>query len=198
MPVPASEPTRRSELVAAAGRLFGEHGYHGTSIRMIAEVCGIRSASLYSHFASKEQLFIEVVDDYFHASLPALAAAAHGPGTGAERLAAMIESSVEVGLAHRDAFLALSNDWSLIRRSAPFEPLRVERDRATSLWSEVLRGGTEDGSLRPDVSPAAALWILYSAVIGMVGERHGDGTGVPAPPSTATLVQVLLEGLAPR
>lgn len=54
------------------------------------------------------------------------------------------------------------------------------------------------GSLRGDIDPGAALWILYSAIVGMVGERHGDGGGIPSVPSTATLVDVLLRGLAGR
>ena len=179
-----------------AGRLFAEHGYHGTSIRMLADACGLRSASLYSHFAGKEQLFVEVVDRYFRAYLPALTDASKADGTGADRLASMIDVSVEVATAHRDAFLALTNDWSLIRRNEQLADLLAGRNDANECWATVLEAGVADGSLRADVEPGAALWILYSAIVGMIGERHGDGRGVPAVPSTPTLVRVLLGGLA--
>src|SRR5262249_10989413 len=38
----------------AAARVFAERGYHGTSTQAIADVLGMRQASLYYYFTSKE------------------------------------------------------------------------------------------------------------------------------------------------
>ena len=46
----------REEILAAAAGLFAERGYAATSTRLIADTVGIRQASLYYHFANKEQI----------------------------------------------------------------------------------------------------------------------------------------------
>lgn len=53
----------RERVLAAAERLFAEHGYAGVSMRDIAVALGMRQASLYHHVpGGKEQLFIEVTE----------------------------------------------------------------------------------------------------------------------------------------
>lgn len=47
----------------AAYILFAENGYAGTSMRDIANKVGIKAASIYSHYKSKEDLFIDLFKD---------------------------------------------------------------------------------------------------------------------------------------
>lgn len=51
--------SRRRILEAALG-LFAEHGYAGASIRDIATAAGVRSASLYAHYGSKEHILADL------------------------------------------------------------------------------------------------------------------------------------------
>jgi AcrR family transcriptional regulator len=48
--------TPRAEILDAAAELFTTHGYGSTSTRAIAEAVGIRQASLYHHFAAKDDI----------------------------------------------------------------------------------------------------------------------------------------------
>lgn len=48
--------TAREEILDAAAELFTTRGYTNTSTRMIAEAVGMRQASLYHHFATKDEL----------------------------------------------------------------------------------------------------------------------------------------------
>lgn len=48
--------TSRAEIVAAARDLMRDKGYAGTSMKDVAEQVGLLKGSLYSHFASKEEL----------------------------------------------------------------------------------------------------------------------------------------------
>jgi AcrR family transcriptional regulator len=55
-PVNRSGSETRAEAVRVAVALFTSQGYEATSLRQIAEELGISKASLYYHFASKEDI----------------------------------------------------------------------------------------------------------------------------------------------
>jgi AcrR family transcriptional regulator len=52
----------RDEILSVALDLFSVNGYEATSISQIADAVGIRKASLYSHFASKQEILDNVVE----------------------------------------------------------------------------------------------------------------------------------------
>lgn len=51
----------KQEILDAALELFSTQGYEATSVAQIAAAVGIRKASLYSHFASKQEILDELV-----------------------------------------------------------------------------------------------------------------------------------------
>ena len=46
----------RQEILNTALELFSVQGYEATSVSQIADAVGIRKASLYSHFTSKQEI----------------------------------------------------------------------------------------------------------------------------------------------
>ena len=69
------------------------------------------------------------------------------------------------------------------------------RDEAFGLWRSVLADGAADGSLRK-VDPFQTLWIISSAITGMVDQRYVASDEHHGSPPTGTLVDILLGGLA--
>lgn len=67
----------QAEILAAAHKLFVENGFHGTSMRQIAEAAGIAVGGIYNHFANKEEIFSATFVQYhpFNEIMPALIAA---------------------------------------------------------------------------------------------------------------------------
>ncbi len=69
LPIPADEMSKgertRMEIMEAALNLFTQQGYHGTSMRQIAESAGIALGGIYNHFDGKEEIFMEV-EKAFH------------------------------------------------------------------------------------------------------------------------------------
>lgn len=57
--------TSRVEIVSAARDLMRDKGYAGTSMKDVADQVGLLKGSLYSHFASKEELVPEVLNMTF-------------------------------------------------------------------------------------------------------------------------------------
>ena len=51
----------RDEITAAAHKLFAEQGFHGTSMRQIAEESGIALGGIYNHFSGKEDIFKSLI-----------------------------------------------------------------------------------------------------------------------------------------
>ena len=52
----------RDEILRAARRLFGEHGFDGTTIRAIAAEAGVNQGLVHHFFGTKDQIFIASVD----------------------------------------------------------------------------------------------------------------------------------------
>lgn len=52
---------RRREILETAARLICENGYKGTSLRDIAEACGLTKAGLYHYCKSKDHLLFEIM-----------------------------------------------------------------------------------------------------------------------------------------
>jgi len=61
MRLPAEQ--RRSQLLLVAVEVFGERGFHATSMDEVAEAAGVTKPVLYQHFPSKRALYRELLDD---------------------------------------------------------------------------------------------------------------------------------------
>ena len=80
--------TRRA-LLDAAAQLFGEHGLEGASVERIATAAGYTKGAFYANFASKEELFLVMLEEQFARELERLERELAGQGDPrAEALAA--------------------------------------------------------------------------------------------------------------
>jgi AcrR family transcriptional regulator len=55
----------RERLLDAALAVFSQRGYHATSVDEVAEAAGFSKGAVYSNFASKEELFLALLDRHF-------------------------------------------------------------------------------------------------------------------------------------
>lgn len=55
--------TTREKIIWESLRLFCKNGYEGVSIREIAATVGIKGASIYNHFKSKEAIFHAIFEE---------------------------------------------------------------------------------------------------------------------------------------
>ncbi|MGZ7117899.1 MAG: TetR/AcrR family transcriptional regulator, partial [Methanobacterium sp.] len=56
------EKNTKERIFDAAIKLFAQYGFEGTSMREIAEEVGIKKASMYSHFKSKDEILDKIMD----------------------------------------------------------------------------------------------------------------------------------------
>src|ERR1700749_454209 len=54
-------PERRRQLIDTAVEVFARNGFHATSMNDIAEAAGVTKPVLYQHFASKRDLYLQLL-----------------------------------------------------------------------------------------------------------------------------------------
>jgi TetR/AcrR family transcriptional regulator len=83
---------RKDAILDEATRLFAERGYEGTSMADLAERVGLRKASLFHHFASKEQLRRAVLERLVQRVTSALTHAGADVGSNGDGFAKKIDA----------------------------------------------------------------------------------------------------------
>ena len=174
LPEGVTPPGSRGRILEAALGLFAELGYHGTSIRTIGAAAGINSATMYSHYPSKEDVLRELVLIGHTELYNRLTTSINGLTAPTERLTALVRAQV---LAHADfPLLAVVTNSELhvlsAEAAAPSMELRIASAR---LVRDALEDGRRDGSF--DVADVA---LLTQAIAGM-GVRVGNWFGPDQP-----------------
>jgi AcrR family transcriptional regulator len=72
---------RRQQLLEVALQVFGERGFHPTSMNDVAEAAGVTKPVLYQHFRSKRDLYREVLTDVGTQLLEEITKATSSAGT---------------------------------------------------------------------------------------------------------------------
>ncbi len=124
---------------------MSEQGYHGTSVRDIAERAGMSSAALYHHFSSKQDLLFRITDrgieSLVRATEEALLASPNDP---ASRLRAIVRVHV---LRHAQNQQGSFIGNSEIRSLEPANRAIVvsKRDQQARIFDHVVLDGLERG-----------------------------------------------------
>jgi len=76
----------RTQLLDAAEEMFGKRGFYETTLKEVAELAEFSVGSVYSFFADKEDLFLNVFIRRGEEFMPAMQAAIEAGGSALERL----------------------------------------------------------------------------------------------------------------
>jgi TetR/AcrR family transcriptional regulator, cholesterol catabolism regulator len=186
---------RRAEaIVDAAASVFAERGYHGASTQAIADVLGMRQASLYYYFPAKEaalELVCEKGVDGFVATAEKIAA---GPGAPLAKLALLIASHLAPNDRQRDYVKVFINERRYLsdasRRRIGRKARRIERS-----FAEVIRAGVDDGSIRTDTDVRLATLAVLGMLNSVINWRKDD-QGSDLDRIVAELGKLVVDGLA--
>ena len=137
----------REDVVRAAGRLFAERGYHGTSMRDLGRELGLLGSSLYSHVSSKQDLLVEVVAEGARLFEASAAKALATEGNAADRLRALIAGHVDVMLDNLEVARTFLNEARMLD-ARHRKQIVAARDHYEQAFRDVIREGLEDGSFR--------------------------------------------------
>jgi AcrR family transcriptional regulator len=169
------ERTRR-RLLEAAEAVFADLGYHDASIVKITEAAGVGQGTFYLYFASKKDVFDELVVDLNHRVRQAMTEAASQGTTRAEM--------ERLGFAGYFRFVAEHPALYRIIRQAEFvspEMLHLHYERLTSGYVAGLRQAMEAGEIA-DGDPELLAWALMGIgeLVGMRWILWNGRTELPA------------------
>jgi AcrR family transcriptional regulator len=152
----------RQKLIDAAERIFAELGYHDASIVKITEAAGVGQGTFYLYFASKKEVFEEVVLDLNTRVRHAMTEAA---ATG--------KSRAEQELLGFGAFFRFTADhpalYRIIRQAEFVSPetLQAHYDRLLRPYAAALEQAMAAGEAAPG-DPEVLAWSLMG-----IGELVG-------------------------
>lgn len=147
-PIDRRRTNMRERIEHAATDLFFEHGFEATSVRMIADACGITPGALYNHFSTKEALLFDIVQGASALGQTmmqqALATAGSDPGS---QLHAAVSGFVLFYARHRHLGLIASSEYTSLPEPW-LSQVKQARRQARAMFEKIIAAGQRSGDFR--------------------------------------------------
>ena len=147
-------------LLTVAASLFRRKGYPGATTRELADLMGLKKASLYHYLTSKESLLYDLCGLSIQSISEEVEAAISDPST-ADRLRSAIRAHVRASIRDRDLHSVM---WTEFRYLEPERQLEIKTRRAKyeSQIRKLIKESQRDGRLRSDVDPKYLTLLLLN------------------------------------
>ncbi|WP_291426512.1 TetR/AcrR family transcriptional regulator [Deinococcus sp.] len=187
-----SSDSTRARIQSEAARLFVASGYHGVSMREVAEAVGVTKPALYHHFADKESLFLAMLEGAL-STLGRIVAHAHTQRGIRAQLSTLVEDLLATAPDQRVG-LQLAGE---LRHVSPERRTAFETEYRR-VWmgglSQLMEEARTRGELRGDLPAATHTRALLALIYPLV-----SGAPVQDPQQTAqSLLSIYLDGGAQR
>jgi AcrR family transcriptional regulator len=178
--------TRRQQLLDVALARFGAQGYHDTSMEEIAEEAGVTKPVVYQHFASKTELYLELLAAVGEEVIDAITDVAGREHDPQSRVQAGFETYFRWVRENTSAFRLLFGGSSR-QEDGSAEVVRAIEDRMASVVGAFIEAGVE---------PAHQDLLGYAIVgLGEITARQWVARGEPLDPDEGQLLAERLAGL---
>lgn len=129
---------RRGQLVAAAERLFAEHGYLAVRLEDIGAAAGISGPAIYRHFPNKEALLVELLVGISTRLLAGATEVVGAEDDAATALENLIDFHLDFALDESDLIRIQDRDLGNLPPAAKRQVRRKQR-QYVEIWVDVLR-----------------------------------------------------------
>lgn len=139
---------KRSNILAAAEKLFIELGYEATSTRQISKDAAVNMAMINYYFGSKEGVFMEIMSQRiadFNAQLSCLN---QGTMSGMEKLLKVIEGYTTRILDNPGFHKMMHRELSMPHRPEMFFKIKNSMSQNLLLIEQIINDGITEGSFR--------------------------------------------------
>jgi TetR/AcrR family transcriptional regulator len=153
----------REKILKVATKLFAKYGFAGTSMDEIAERVGIRKASLYHHFSSKQEIYEELIERVF-AEIIKIFQVSFSSGDILKDAENFISKIMNFILQNEDYVKILLRE--LLDENLPVKQFALEYvPKILSFGSEILERGRKEGIFKENVDPIQLSITLTGAII---------------------------------
>lgn len=153
----------RAEILAAATGLFVVHGYHGLSMRQIAEAVGVTKAALYYHFKDKETLFLAILVTYLE-KVEELIRQVQAEGNTCRECIRLLVQRMLRQPAEQRAVIRLASQEIVQVSAAARQAFRITyHKKFIDIIQAMMEAGIASGELRP-MDPHLATWTLLGMI----------------------------------
>lgn len=165
MPPRADSDGTRRRIYEQALILFADRGYHGVSMRDIAQACGIKASSIYAHLASKEQLLYDLIVMAHEEHREGLRDALLGAGSEpADQLRAVVAAHVRFHAEYSMLATVGNNEMHALSEENAAD-VQAIRAGDLQIFTDVIERGVKLGHFNcPDP-------FLATAIVGSAGIR---------------------------
>lgn len=181
--------------MAAAGRLFRDRGYEGTTVREIAAAAGMLPGSVHYRFASKERLLLELMERGMRTAIDAVRAAAAAATDPADALQRALATHMSLLVSGDDAIYVNLYEFRSLHGDDRARIVRL-RDTYEALWDGLLHRAAGAGLVRQDVDLKALRFLLLGAV-NWSAQWFRPGGAMSVEDVARTFVTMALEGCQP-
>ncbi|MFM9367392.1 TetR/AcrR family transcriptional regulator [Streptomyces sp. Da 82-17] len=157
----------RAKLYEAAVTLIAEKGFSATTVDEIAERAGVAKGTVYYNFASKAELFEELLRHGVGLLTASLQEAADRTAAEGGSKVDALDRMIRAGLVFIDTYPAFTQLYvaELWRTNRAWQStLMVVRQQAVAVVEGVLREGVEAGELSSEID----IQLTAAALVGMV------------------------------
>jgi AcrR family transcriptional regulator len=176
---------REAQMVAAAEKLFSEHGYHGVSMDQIAAASGITKPMLYEYFGSKEGLFLACMERARGQLFEAIGTAVRGADDAEAALRAGIEAFLTVADEQRTTWPVLFGEGGRFNEAAT--AIRAEQAGLIAQLLRELPGWVRE----PDAEQLDAIAHIFVGAAEAIAFWAVDRPSIPAERVADHLMTVL-------
>lgn len=154
---------RKNEIRQTAARLFRKKGYGATSMRDIAEGVGIKAASIYNHFKSKQVLLQDLLmlpANLYTEEMQAVKKSNLAPRKKIEKL---IRHHVRMAVEHTDAVALIVADWAHLEGEVRTHFFQLREDYEAD-FREIIEIGKTNGAFNANINTDVAVFSILSTL----------------------------------
>jgi AcrR family transcriptional regulator len=164
---------RREQIKKAALKVFALRGLVGTKMNMIAKEAGISQGLSYRYYSSKDELFIELVQEAMEETADAFASLGHIKGSPTEIIKTLTTKMLDG--SNRHSFMLIQQVQT--SDEVPYKAKEIVQRYSTTSFIEqlipIFKNGQEKGEFCKG-EPAALLILYFSVISGLMLLQTGE------------------------